>query len=161
MTYLGHPFLSLFFGPLTGRNNFFSQTAYIIAEPEVYVDILREHARKGDVSLGRSSLVVHNPAAITCLSRYFRSEKGVITDDSRRNSRLQSQKKYNQLASALRSQVNGYYMKHALNPVMINVHTCEPAAGIYTGVALKFNCMSSIEYLSLILAITGGLLWCE
>lgn len=70
-------------------------------------------------------------------------------------------KKYNQLASALRSQVNGYYMKHALNPVMINVHTCEPAAGIYTGVALKFNCMSSIEYLSLILAITGGLLWCE
>ena len=30
-------------------NYILEQTAYIIAEAEVYVDILREHARKGDM----------------------------------------------------------------------------------------------------------------
>ncbi|KAI0008223.1 cytochrome protein [Xylariaceae sp. FL0662B] len=108
------PMLHAFFNPLAGGENLFTmngpewkrsralfnpgfsanyisrQTSHIVDEAEVYVDILREHARKG---------AVFSLDDVTCW--YLMDVIGAVTLDSR----LHCQRQFNPLASALRRQI--------------------------------------------------------
>ncbi|MCJ1248455.1 hypothetical protein MMC30_005673 [Trapelia coarctata] len=89
------------FTPGFQANYLLGQMAHIVEETAVYVDILREHVRKGDVfSLDEVTL-------------WFTMDViGIVS----LNSRLNSQRKYNALASAMRSQVLWHCMDDELNP---------------------------------------------
>ncbi|XDG04948.1 hypothetical protein ABKA04_004563 [Annulohypoxylon sp. FPYF3050] len=113
------PILHAFFGPLAGGPNLFTmngsewkssralfnsgfsasyilqQTSHIVDETEVYVDVLREHARKGKTfSLNDVTLW------------YMMDVIGSVTLDSRLNSLRQ----FNPLASALRRQIRWHVL---------------------------------------------------
>lgn len=111
--------LHAFFNPLAGGTNLFTmngaewkrsrslfnsgfsagyilqQTSHIVAEAEVYVDVLREHAGKGDM---------FSLDDVTCW--YLMDVIGAVSLDSR----LQSQRKFNSLASALRRQIRWHVL---------------------------------------------------
>ncbi|PLB45553.1 cytochrome P450 71B25 [Aspergillus steynii IBT 23096] len=73
----------------------------IVKEAEVYVDVLREHARKGDMFFLDK---------ITC--DYVMDIIGVLT----LNARLQSQRQHNPLAAAMRSSIEWHCQDEELNP---------------------------------------------
>jgi cytochrome P450 len=76
------------------------QTEHIVEETSLFVDILREHARKGDIfSLDR----------LTC--DFTMDIIGAVC----LNSRLKSQREYNPLASAMRSQIMWHCSSEELN----------------------------------------------
>ncbi|KAL3421062.1 afln vera monooxygenase [Phlyctema vagabunda] len=89
------------FNPGFAANYILEQMPHIVEEALVYVDVLREHAKKGDVfSLDDATL-------------WFTMDIiGAVT----LNSRLNSQRTYNPLASAMRSQVHWHCMDGELNP---------------------------------------------
>ncbi|KAF2642012.1 cytochrome P450 [Massarina eburnea CBS 473.64] len=74
---------------------------HVLEEAEVYVSILREHARKGDTfSLDK----------ITC--DYMMDVIGAVTI----NARLHSQSRHNELAAALRSSLEWHFQEEEMNP---------------------------------------------
>lgn len=114
------PMLHPFFNPLAGGDNLFTmngpewkrsralfnsgfsasyilgQTSHIIDEAEIYVEILREHARKGDM---------FSLDDLTCW--YLMDVIGAVTLDSR----LYSQRQHNPLASAMRRQIRWHVLE--------------------------------------------------
>lgn len=72
------------------------QTSHIVDEAEVYIDILREHARKGDM---------FSLDDITCW--YLMDVIGTVSLDSR----LRSQTQHNPLASAMRRQIRWHVLE--------------------------------------------------
>ncbi|KAI0479830.1 cytochrome protein [Xylaria cf. heliscus] len=114
------PMLHSFFNPLAGGENLFTmngpewkrsralfnpgfsgnyilqQTSHIVDEAEIYVQILREHARKGDM---------FSLDDVTCW--YLMDVIGSVTLDSR----LYSQRRYNPLATALRRQIRWHVLE--------------------------------------------------
>ena len=114
------PMLHTFFNPLAGGENLFTmngaewkrsralfnpgfsgnyilqQTSHIIDEAEVYVQILREYANKGDM---------FSLDDVTCW--YLMDVIGSVTLDSR----LHSQRRYNPLATALRRQIRWHVLE--------------------------------------------------
>ena len=88
------------FAPGFNANYLLGQTEHIVDETSIFVDILREHARKGDVfSLDR----------LTC--DFTMDIIGAVC----LNSRLKSQREYNPLASAKRSQIMWHCSSEELN----------------------------------------------
>ncbi|KAF3069067.1 hypothetical protein GL218_08063 [Daldinia childiae] len=118
------PILHAFFNPLAGGANLFTmngpewkrsrslfnsgfsasyilqQTSHVVDEAEVYVDILREHARKGKM---------FSLDDVTCW--YMMDVIGAVTLDSR----LHSQRQFNPLASALRRQIRWHVLDNEWN----------------------------------------------
>jgi cytochrome P450 len=118
------PILHAFFNPLAGGDNLFTmngpewkrsralfnsgfsagyilqQTGHIVDEAEIYVDILREHARKGDM---------FSLDDVTCW--YTMDIIGAVTLDSR----LQSQRQHNPLATAMRRQIRWHVLDNEWN----------------------------------------------
>ncbi|KAK4233546.1 cytochrome P450 [Achaetomium macrosporum] len=118
------PILHAFFNPLAGGDNLFTmngpewkrsralfnsgfsagyvlqQTAHIVDEAEVYVEILREHARRGDM---------FSLDDVTCW--YTMDIIGAVTLDSR----LQSQTWHNPLATAMRRQIRWHVLDNEWN----------------------------------------------
>ncbi|KAI5919079.1 cytochrome P450 [Camillea tinctor] len=78
------------FNPGFSANYLLRQTSHIVDEAEVYVDILREHAREGDL---------FHLDDLTCY--YLMDVLGAVALDSR----LHSQRRFNPLAMALRRQI--------------------------------------------------------
>lgn len=88
------------FAPGFNANYLLGQMGHIVEETSVFVDILREHARKGDIfSLDR----------LTC--DFTMDIIGAVC----LNSRLNSQQEYNPLASAMRSQIVWHCASDELN----------------------------------------------
>ncbi|KAH8701392.1 cytochrome P450 71B25 [Phaeosphaeriaceae sp. PMI808] len=89
------------FNPGFSANVMLEHTSHILEEAEVYVEILREHAKKGDTfSLDK----------LTC--NYMMDVIGSVTI----NAHLGSQRGYNELASALRSSIDWHCQDEELNP---------------------------------------------
>ena len=118
------PILHAFFNPLAGGDNLFTmngaewkrsralfnsgfsagyilqQTPHIVDEAEVYVEVLREHARHGDM---------FSLDDVTCW--YTMDIIGAVTLDSR----LQSQRQHNPLATAMRRQIRWHVLDNEWN----------------------------------------------
>ncbi|KAI1442336.1 cytochrome protein [Annulohypoxylon stygium] len=133
------PILHAIFGPLAGGPNLFTmngsewkssralfnsgfsasyilqQTSHIVDETEVYVDVLREHARKGKTfSLDDVTLW------------YMMDVIGSVTLDSR----LHSLRQFNPLASALRRQIRWHVLDNEWN-LLIRWNPARPFVQAY------------------------------
>ncbi|GAB1198628.1 hypothetical protein APSETT444_007955 [Aspergillus pseudonomiae] len=90
-----------FFNPAFSASSILHHTPYILEEAQEYVEVLREHARKGDTFL---------LDRVTC--DYVLDIIGHVA----MKTRLHCQRGYNPLAAALRSQVEWHCQDEQMNP---------------------------------------------
>ncbi|KAE8398860.1 cytochrome protein [Aspergillus pseudonomiae] len=105
------------FNPAFSASNILEHTPYIVEEAEVYVEILREHARKGDMfTLDK----------MTC--DYVMDIIGYVA----MKAHLHSQRRHNAVAAAMRSSVEWHCQDEQMNP-FIRWNPMRPLMQWYNG----------------------------